>query len=127
MRQPITSAVELLVGASNLLVHEERDEAERRIVLAEDNRRAGEESEGATLLEAMRRFAAHTEGPLTPDAYRQARKELDGHAGRGAADGPSWKLAREALALADAAPSPGKGTASSSHPGFADSRTIAFA
>lgn len=104
-----TSGAELVAIAFASLAPEEQDEAFARISDIRLTRLASEESETATFIRSMRRVVGVTGPELTPDLYRQVRRELLASGEEVAEFNAvcrhfgSWRLAKEALGLSDAA------------------------
>ena len=102
-----TSGAEIVAVGFAALGADEQEEAYARVTGIRLTRLAGEESETAQLIVSLRRVADVTGEELTPDLYRQVRRELVArgeelsefnalvrHFG-------SWRVAKEALGLSE--------------------------
>lgn len=73
---PATSGTQIVIAGFAALEPDEQDEAYAQIAGLRLTRLAGDASETSRLLASLRRVADLTDGELTPDLYRQARREL---------------------------------------------------
>jgi hypothetical protein len=102
-----STGVEIVAVGFAALDADEQEEAYARVTDIRVTRLAGEESETAQLIASLRRVADVAGEELTPDLYRQVRRELLAH-GEEAAElnalirhFGSWRAAKEALGLAE--------------------------
>ena len=102
-----TSAAELLLVTFNALAPDEQEEAYAKITDARITRLAGVDSEFARHLRSLRRVAAVVGGELTPETYREARRQLVAKGEEIAEINVlrrffgSWRNAKDSLGLAD--------------------------
>ncbi len=101
-----TTATDLLLVAFCALAPEEQEEAFAKLADVRLQRLAGEEDQTAFFLRSLQRAEEVAEGALSPDAYRQARRDLRA-SGEEIAElnavirhFGSWRQAKEALELA---------------------------
>lgn len=100
-----TSGIDIVLAAFTTLAAEEQEEAFAKVSEARLRRLAGQEGETARHIRSLARIAAHVGRELSPDLYRQARRDLLA-AGEEVIEFNavcryfgSWKQAKDALSL----------------------------